>query len=120
MISKNSINRVILVGHTGKHPEIKYTPGGHAIATFSLATNEVRIGLDNKKHEHTEWHNLVAWGKLADFCKEYIVKGQLIYIEGKIHSQTWIDKNDVRQKKYEVVCDLITPLEWKKNKSSES
>ena len=120
MISKNSINRIILVGHTGKDPDLKYTPGGHPIATFSLATNESWVGPDKKKHDHTEWHSLVAWGRLAEFCKQYIIKGQMIYIEGKIHSQTWVDKNDIRQKKVEVVCDVITPLEWKKNKSVES
>ena len=116
MISKNSINRVILVGHVGQDPDIKYTTSGHAVATFSLATNEMSIDIEKNKTEHTEWHNIVAWNKLAEFAKEYINKGQLIYIEGRIHTQSWVDKNDVRQKRVEIVCETITPLEWKRNK----
>jgi len=119
MISKNSINRVILIGHVGQNPEIKYTTSGYAVSTFSLATNEVWLGPEKKKTEHTEWHNIVAWNKLADFTKEYIAKGQLIYIEGRIHSQLWVDKKNIKQKRVEIVCDTITPLEWKKNKQQE-
>ena len=116
MISKNSINRVILVGHVGQDPDIKYTTSGHAVATFSLATNEVSIDIEKNKIEHTEWHNIVAWNKRAEFSKEYINKGQLIYVEGRIHTQSWVDKNDIRQKRVEIVCETITPLEWKRNK----
>ncbi len=113
MISKNSINKVILVGRVGQDPETKYTTGGHAIASFSLATNEIWLDAENNKKEHTEWHNIIAWNKLADFVKDYIVKGQLIYVEGRINTQTWVDKNDVRQKKQEIICNTITPLGWK-------
>ena len=119
MISKNSINRVILIGHVGQNPEIKYTTSGYAVSTFSLSTNEVWLSPEKKKTEHTEWHNIVAWNKLADFTKEYIAKGQLIYIEGRIHSQLWVDKKNIKQKRVEIVCDTITPLEWKKNKQQE-
>ena len=118
MISKNSINRVILVGHVGQTPEIKFTTSGSSVATFSLATNETWIDAEKNKKEHTEWHNLVAWNRLADFSKEYVVKGQLLYVEGRIHSQSWVDKNDIRQKKQEIICDTITPLEWKKKEGS--
>jgi len=114
MISKNSINRVILVGHVGQAPELKYTTTGHPVATFSLATNEVIIGAEKKNSERVEWHSLVAWNKLAEFIKEYVVKGQLLYIEGRIRSQTWVDKNNIRQRRVEIVCDTVTPLEWKK------
>ena len=114
MISKNSINRVILVGHVGQAPEVKYTTSGYPVATFSLATNEVWVDLEKNKTDHTEWHNVVAWNKLAEFAGKYINKGQLIYVEGRIHTQSWIDKKDVRQKRVEIICDIITPLEWKK------
>ena len=113
MISKNSVNRVILIGHVGLNPELKYTPTGSSVCTFSLATNESWIDVDKKKREHTEWHNIVAWNKRAEFVKEYISKGQLIYVEGRIHSQSWVDKNDMKHKKTEIVADTITPLEWK-------
>ena len=116
MISKNSVNRVVLAGHVGQDPEIKYTTSGHAVATFSLATNEVGVGTEKNKIEHTEWHYIVAWNKLAEFSEKYIKRGQLIYVEGRIHTQSWVDKNDVRQKRVEIVCETITPLEWKRKK----
>jgi len=117
MISKNSINRVILVGHVGQKPEQKFTTSGHAISTFSLATNEFWIDVDKNKKEHTEWHNIVVWNKLADFVKEYVVKGQLVYVEGRIHTQSWVDKNNIRQNRKEIICDSVTPLEWKKQEN---
>ena len=113
MISKNSVNKVILAGRVGHDPELKYTPSGYSVASFSLATNEMVVSAEKNKTEHTEWHNIVAWNKLADFTKEYIQKGQLVYIEGKIHTQSWVDKKDVRHKRVEIVCDTITPLDWK-------
>ena len=113
MISKNSVNRVVLVGHVGQDPELKFTTSGHSISTFSLATNEVWIDAEKKKKEHTEWHNLVAWNKLADFVKKFVVKGQLLYVEGRIHTQSWVDKNNLRQNRKEIICDAVTPLEWK-------
>ena len=113
-MQKSSVNKVILVGHIGNKPEGRYTPSGISTATFSLATNESWIDSDKEKKEHTEWHNIVAWNKLADFSKEYIKKGQLVYVEGRIHTQSWVDKNNVRQKKYEIICDNITLLGPKK------
>ena len=113
MVSKNSINRVILVGHVGKDPELKFTTSGHSIATFSLATNEIGVDAEKNKKEHTEWHNVVVWNKLADFVKNYVIKGQLLYLEGRIHTQSWVDKNNVRQSRKEIICDAVTPLEWK-------
>ena len=110
MISKNSINKDMLIGYVGQDPEIKYTPSGFIVSTFSLATNEQWLDLEKNKKEHTEWHNIVAWDKLAECTKDYIKKGQRIYIEGRIHSQSWVDKNNKRQKKYEIICDSITPL----------
>tara|TARA_Y100001970_G_scaffold292060_1_gene431733 strand:- start:1627 stop:1980 length:354 start_codon:yes stop_codon:yes gene_type:complete len=115
MISKNSINRVILVGHVGQDPDVKYTTTGHPVASFSLATNELRLDVNKNKVEHVEWHSLVAWNRLAEFIKEYVTKGQLLYIEGKIHSKTWVDKNNIRHRKVEVLCESITPLDWKKH-----
>ena len=114
MIAKKSINRVILVGNVGLDPELKYTTSGYPVVSFSLATNEIWFDADKNKIEHTEWHNIVAWNKLAEFANEYIKRGQLIYVEGRIHTQKWIDKNEHSHAKVEIVCDTITPLEWKK------
>ena len=102
-MQKSSVNKVILVGHIGNKPEGRYTSSGVPIASFPLATNEIWTGLDNKKQEKTEWHNIVAWNKLADFCIEYLVKGQLVYLEGKIQSRMYMDKNNIQRKITEIV-----------------
>ena len=113
-MQKNSLNKVLLIGRLGASPEARYTPAGVPVVSFSLATNEVSMDVEKNKAEHTEWHNIVAWNKLAEFSKEYVSRGQLICVEGRIHTQSWVDKNDVRQKRVEIVCETITPLGWKK------
>ena len=117
-MQKSSVNKVILVGHIGNKPEGRYTPSGTSTASFSLATNESWIDNDKEKKEHTEWHNIVAWNKLADFATEYLQKGQLIYIEGKLQTRTYKDKDDVQHWKTEVISNVITPLEWKRTEKS--
>ena len=119
-MQKSSVNKVILVGHIGNKPEGRYTPSGTSTASFSLATNEVWIDNDKEKKERTEWHNIVAWNKLADFTTEYLQKGQLIYIEGKLQTRTYKDKDDVQHWKTEVVASVITPLEWKTGEKKEN
>ena len=117
-MQRNSINKVILVGHIGNKPEGRYTPSGTSTASFSLATNESWIDSDKGKQERTEWHNIVAWSKLADFATEYIQKGQLVYIEGRLQTRSWKDKGGNPRKTTEIVCTAITPLEWKSVKNS--
>ena len=117
-MQRNSINKVILVGHIGNKPEGRYIPSGTPTASFSLATNESWIDSDKVKQERTEWHNIVAWGKLADFVTEYIQKGQLVYIEGRLQTRNWQDKDGNSRKTTEIVCTAITPLEWKPVKNS--
>ena len=116
MISKKSINRVILVGNVGMNPELNYTSSGFPVASFSLATNEIWIDVEKKKIEHTEWHNVVAWNKLAEFSNKYLHKGQSIYLEGKIHTSSWEDEQQGYKKtRVEIICSNIIPLEWKNN-----
>ena len=112
-MQKSSVNKVILVGHIGNKPEGRYTPSGTSTASFSLATNESWIDNEKEKKEHTEWHNIVVWNKLADFATEYLQKGQLIYIEGKLQTRTYKDKDDIQHWKTEVIANVITPLQWK-------
>ena len=119
-MQKSSVNKVILVGHIGNKPEGRYTPSGTSTASFSLATNESWLDNEKEKKERTEWHNIVAWNKLADFATEYLQKGQLIYIEGKLQTRTYKDKDDVQHWKTEVVANVITPLEWKTGEKKES
>ena len=117
-MQRNSINKVILVGHIGNKPEGRYTPSGTSTASFSLATNEAWIDSDKGKQERTEWHNIVAWSKLADFTTEYIQKGQLVYLEGRLQTRSWKDKEGNARKTTDIVCTVITPLEWKSGKNS--
>ena len=112
-MQKSSVNKVILVGHIGNKPEGRYTPNGVSTASFSLATNESWLGVDNEKQERTEWHNIVAWNKLADFATEYLQKGQLVYVEGRIQSRTYKDKENINRRISEIISTTITPLEWK-------
>jgi single-strand DNA-binding protein len=93
------VNKVILVGNVGKDPEMKYTPGGTAIAIFSLATTESYKNRDDQWEEKTEWHNIKAFGKLAETISEYVKKGKQLYLEGKIQTESWDDKNS-GEKKY--------------------
>ena len=119
-MQKSSVNKVILVGHIGNKPEGRYTPSGTSTASFSLATNESWIDNEKEKQERTEWHNIVAWNKLADFATEYLQKGQLVYIEGKLQTRTYKDKDDVQHWKTEVISNVITPLEWKAASKKEN
>ena len=119
-MQKSSVNKAILVGHIGNKPEGRYTSSGTSTVSFSLATNEFWIDNDKEKKERTEWHNIVAWNKLADFVTEYLQKGQLIYIEGKLQTRTYKDKDDVQHWKTEVISNVITPLEWKTGEKKEN
>jgi single-strand DNA-binding protein len=87
-----SLNRVMLIGRLGKEPEIQHFDSGVVRASFSLATSEVYINKDGQKIEQTEWHNIVMWRKLAEIAEKYLVKGKLVYIEGKLKTRSWDDK----------------------------
>lgn len=106
------INKVILVGRLGKDPEIRSTPGGTSVAKFSLATDERFTDRNGEKQERTEWHNIVAWGKLGEICGQYLKKGKLVYIEGSIRTDSWEDKES-GQKKYktEIIANTMKMLD---------
>jgi single-strand DNA-binding protein len=104
-----SVNKVILLGNLGKDPEVKYTPSGMAIARFTLATNERFKDKEGNWQDKTEWHNLVAFQRTAEIVGEYLKKGRTVYIEGKLQSSSWEDK-ETGQKKYKteiIVNDLV-------------
>jgi single-strand DNA-binding protein len=109
-----SLNKVMLIGNLGKDPELRYTTSGVAVATFSLATNESWKDQDGNLQERTEWHNIVAWKKLAEICGEWLKKGKKIYIEGRIQTRSYDDKN-TGTKKYitEIVADNMIMLDYK-------
>ena len=104
-----SVNKVILVGNLGKDPEVKYTPSGVPVAKFSLATNERYKDKGGEWQDRTEWHNIVAWQRLAEIVGEYVKKGSKLYIEGRLQTSSWEDKQS-GEKKYrtEIVAqDLV-------------
>ncbi|HZR28297.1 MAG TPA: single-stranded DNA-binding protein [Terriglobales bacterium] len=104
-----SVNKVILIGNLGKDPEVKYTPSGTAVAKFSLATNERYKDKSGEWQDRTEWHNIVVWQRLAEIVGEYVKKGSKIYIEGRLQTSSWEDKQS-GEKKYrtEVIAnDLV-------------
>ena len=98
-----SVNKAILIGRLGKDPELRYTPSGKAVASFSLATSERWTGQDGQKNESTTWHNIVAWGKQAEVLKEYMAKGREIYVEGRISNRSYDDKDGNKRYISEVV-----------------
>jgi single-strand DNA-binding protein len=87
-----SVNKVILVGRLGQNPEVRYTPSGAAVANFSVATNEAWTDKSGQKQERTEWHKVVVWGKLAELCNQYLSKGRQVYVEGRLQTRQWQDK----------------------------
>ena len=106
-----SVNKVTLIGHLGAKPESRYTQQGISTASFSLATNEFWVGADNEKREHTEWHQIISWNKLADYVKEYLDKGHYIYLEGSIRTRSWSDKKGRTKKTVEIFATHIVSLE---------
>ncbi len=105
------VNKVILVGNLGRDPEVRNTPSGQTVASFSLATSRRWKDRDGNRQEQTEWHNIVVWGKLAEIAGQYLTKGKQIFVEGRLQTRSWEDK-DSGEKKYrtEVVCDSLQML----------
>jgi single-strand DNA-binding protein len=100
----SSVNKVILIGRLGRDPEVKYTPSGAPVAKFSLATDEVFKDRSGEQQKRTEWHNIVAWNKLAEICGEYLTKGKQVYIEGSIRSRQWEDQAGNKRTAYDIVA----------------
>lgn len=105
----SSVNKVILVGHLGKDPELRYLEGNVSVASFPLATSET-FNKDGKKVEQTEWHNIVMWRGLADVAAKYLTKGRLVYIEGKLRTRSYEDKEGVRRYTTEIVAESFNIL----------
>jgi single-strand DNA-binding protein len=105
-----SVNKVILVGNLGRDAELRYTPGGAAVATLNLATTEVWNDRNNQRQEKTEWHRVVLWGKQAESLQEYLTKGKQIYVEGRLQTRQWDDKDGNKRYTTEIKADRITLL----------
>lgn len=105
-----SVNKVILVGNLGAEPEVRYTPTGKAVASFNLATREQWTGKDGEKTEKTEWHRIVAWARLGEICGEYLHKGSQVYIEGRLQTRTWEDRDGNKRSTTEIVAQTMQML----------
>ncbi len=102
-----SVNKVILVGRLGQNPEVKYTPAGAPVANFSVATSESWTDKSGQKQEKTEWHRIVVWGKLAELCGQYLSKGRQAYIEGRLQTRQWQDKDGQTKYTTEVLAQTV-------------
>jgi single-strand DNA-binding protein len=106
----SSLNKVMLIGRLGKDPEVRYTPDGAPVANFSLATSEFWTDKSGTRQEKTEWHNIVAWSKLADLSKRYLTKGRQVYIEGRLRTREWDDKDGNKRRTTEIVASQMVLL----------
>ncbi|WP_229908168.1 single-stranded DNA-binding protein [Comamonas sp. JC664] len=104
------MNKVILIGNLGADPEVRFTPGGQAVANFRIATSESWVDKNGQKQERTEWHRIVVWGKLAELCGEYLKKGRQCYVEGRLQTREWTDKENRKNYTTEVVANAVTFL----------
>jgi single-strand DNA-binding protein len=102
-----SINKVILIGHLGSDPEVRYTPGGQAVSNFNIATNESYKDKSGQDQNKVEWHKIVVWGKQAENCGQYLKKGRAAYIEGKLQTREWADKDGAKRYVTEIVASSV-------------
>jgi single-strand DNA-binding protein len=110
-MAKGTLNKVMLIGRLGKDPELRYTPSGSPVATFNMATNESYKDKEGKMVESTDWHRVVVWNKLAEICGQYLKKGSLVYIEGKIKTRSYDDKQSGQKKSItEIIADQMNML----------
>ena len=109
-MQKNSVNKVILVGYVGQDPEARFTQSGTAITNLSIATNESWKNQNGEYQDRTEWHRIVIYGKMAETASQYLKRGQQVYVEGRLATNEWTDKNDIKRKTTEVRCDAFTML----------
>ena len=106
----DGVNKVILVGNLGADPEVRFTPSGQAVANFRIATSENWTDKSGQKQERTEWHRIVVWGKLGELCGEYLAKGRQCYVEGRLQTREWNDKEGKKNYTTEVVANNVVFL----------
>lgn len=109
-MAKGTLNKVHLIGRLGKDPELRYTPAGVPVATMSIATNEAYKDKDGKVVESTDWHRIVLWRRLAEICGQHLRKGMLVYIEGKMKTRSYEDRDGIKKSVTEIVADNMQML----------
>lgn len=105
-----SLNKVMIIGHVGRDPEMRYTPAGRPVTTFSVATSRAWNTADGERRTETEWFNIVAWGNLAEICKQYLTKGQQVFIEGRLQTRRWEDTENVKHNTMEIIASEMMVL----------
>ena len=114
------LNKVQIIGHLGREPEMRYTPSGRPVTTFTVAVSRSWNTVDGERHNETEWFNVVAWGNLAEICKQYLTKGQQVYIEGRLQTRRWDDKEGVKHTSVEVVANEMMMLGERRDHNNQS
>jgi single-strand DNA-binding protein len=104
------LNKVMIIGHLGRDPEMRYTPSGRPVTTYTVATSRSWNSADGERHVETEWFNVVAWGNLAEICKQYLTKGQQVYIEGRLQTRRWEDSEGAKHTSVEIVAGEMMML----------
>jgi single-strand DNA-binding protein len=104
------LNKVMLIGNLGRDPEMRYTPSGKPVTSFSLAASRNWVSADGERHGETEWFNVVAWGNLAEICNQHLSKGQKVYVEGRLQTRSWEDENGQKHFRTEVVANEMIIL----------
>lgn len=113
------LNKVIMIGNLGGDPEMRYTPSGKPLTKFRVATNRSWTDNDGQRHTETEWFNVVAWGKLAEICNQYLTKGQQVYVEGRLHTRNWQDAEGNNRTTVEVIAKEMIMLGSRSNEEDE-
>ncbi len=106
----SAVNKAILVGNLGADPEVRYTTNGRAVSNFRVATNETWTDARNERHHRTQWHRIVAWGRVAELCGEYLAKGRQVYVEGRMQTRQWEDREGQTRYTTEVVANRVVFL----------
>jgi single-strand DNA-binding protein len=117
-MAQRDLNKVILIGNIGRDPDLRQTEKGSAISTFSLATNTTWVDREGVRAERTEWHNIVAWNRLAEICNQIIHKSDQIYIEGRLRTRTWTDEKGEHHHRTEVIAEQMIKLSHKAGEES--
>ncbi len=112
------LNKVMIIGRLGREPEMRYTPSGRPVTTFNVATTRSWNSSDGERHAETEWFNVVAWGSLAEICKQHLTKSQQVYIEGRLQSRVWEDSTGNKRTSTEIVANEMIVLGDRKDSPS--
>jgi single-strand DNA-binding protein len=114
------LNKVMIIGHLGRDPEMRYTPSGRPVTTFTVAVSRSWNTADGERRTETEWFNIVAWGNLAEICKQYLYKGQQVYIDGRLQTRRWEDKEGQKHTSVEVVANEMMMLGDRRENSGQA